>query len=261
MSLSEPKLTNPVTKFITFKSEKNKFVYWDKEQEKNIEVQMPIYFIILDELTTIRGYHKASESGIYSNEIKYLGDEILNVKSFKGSLNIVGKYSNIKDSIKANGGKYAKSIYAALITGKNSIEMVNFNFSGSSVSEWIEQLKEKKINKEQFGICIKETAQQQGQKDVYYVPVFNKLNFPKGELMQKAIEMDKKLQEYLRAYRNIKEDELNQNTSDLEPEHSEQDRMTTQDYTETFYPDMVSEDSRKIKEQEENLNVTDDLPF
>ena len=140
MSLSEPKLTNPVTKFITFKSEKNKFVYWDKEQEKNIEVQMPIYFIILDELTTIRGYHKASESGIYSNEIKYLGDEILNVKSFKGSLNIVGKYSNIKDSIKANGGKYAKSIYAALITGKNSIEMVNFNFSGSSVSEWIEQL-------------------------------------------------------------------------------------------------------------------------
>ena len=260
MSLSEPKLTNPVTKFITFKSEKNKFVYWDKEQEKNIEVQMPIYFIVLDELTTIRGYHPVSGSGIYSNEIKYLGDEILNVKSFKGNLyNIVGKYSDIKDSIKANGGKYAKSIYAALITGKNSIEMVNFNFSGSSVSEWIE----KKINTEQFGIRINETTQQQGKKDVYYVPVFNKLNFPEGELMQKAIEMDKKLQEYLRAYRNIKEDELNQNTSDLESEneHSEQDRMTTQDYTETFYPDMVSEDSRKIKEQEENLNVTDDLPF
>lgn len=257
MSLSDPKLTNPATKFISFKAEENKFVYWNKDEEKNIEIPLPVYFIVLDELTTIRGYHPASNSGIYSNEVKFLNDEILNVKSFKGNLNIVGKYNDIKDSIKANGGKYAKSVYAALMIDKNTIEMVNFNFGGSACSAWIE----KKFNTEKFGVVIKETMIEEGKKGSYYIPIFGKLNFPEGELLQKAIEMDRQLQNYLKAYRNIKNEEIEStNYNDQMKEFAENDRITTEEATKTLYPEMVSEKADKLI-SEDNLNPTDDLPF
>jgi hypothetical protein len=256
MSWSEKKLTNPAEKFITFKAEEGKFVYWDKEQEKNIEIGLPIHFVVLDELTTIRGYHSGSNSYFYSNEIKYQDEEILNVKTFKGNLNFTGKYKDIRDSIKANGGKYAKSIYAIWLKEKDNYELINFNFSGSTNSAWIN----KSINVEEFGIVIKKIKEEQGKKDIYYVPVFSALNVP-DYLDQIATEMDKKLQDYLRSYRNQKVEEIEKESqsndyNDQMQEYEQRDqKITTEEATKILYPEISK------SQDEENLNPTDDLPF
>ena len=124
MSLSRETIKNPATKFIEWKSSKKAFQFYDKEAEETVEIKLPIEFVILDELSTIKGWHEETESGIYSNEVHSLQNEDLNVRSFKGGDLISGKYSEIKELIKAKGGKYTKSVYAMM-----GDELVNFQFT------------------------------------------------------------------------------------------------------------------------------------
>ena len=128
MSLSNPITSqNPATRFIQFKGDSGKWSYFDKskgENGENVEIKLPIYFIILDELSTIKGWSDQYQSGIYSNEIHNLGEQ-LTVKTFKGGAMIKGWYQDIKNDVKALGGKYTKSIYAMLIYEDDSTELVN----------------------------------------------------------------------------------------------------------------------------------------
>ena len=97
MSLSNPTTENPVKKFIEYKAEESTFQYWDKKQEKNIPLELPVQFIVLDELATITGYCEVAKSNLYSNEVHNLNLQMLNVKSFKGGVHLMGKYADIKE--------------------------------------------------------------------------------------------------------------------------------------------------------------------
>lgn len=198
MSLSNPKAENPVTKWIEFKGSTGKFQYWDKATETNIELPLnKIGFIVLDELNTISGYHSSAESGIYSNEISDLSHETLTVKVFKTNIQITGLYKDIKDNIKAIGGKFTKSVYAALITGKDSLELVNFKMSGSGFAGWLD----KHINLLKQGVKV--TGLKDGEKGAtkFKIPVFEGFDMPEN-LRLKAVDMDKELQEYLKQYKS-----------------------------------------------------------
>jgi hypothetical protein len=198
MSLSNPKAENPVTKWIEFKGSTGKFQYWDKATESNIELPLAkIGFIVLDELNTISGYHSSAEAGIYSNEISDLSHETLTVKVFKTNIQITGLYKDIKDNIKAIGGKFTKSVYAALITGKDSLELVNFKMSGSGFGGWLE----KKVNLYKQGVKV--TGLKDGEKGAtkFKIPVFEGFEMPEN-LRLKAVDMDKELQEYLKQYKS-----------------------------------------------------------
>ena len=198
MSLSNPKAENPVTKWIEFKGSTGKFQYWDKPTESNIEIPInKLGFIVLDELNTITGYHSSAEAGIYSNEISDLAHEKLTVKVFKTQIQITGFYKDIRDNIKAIGGKFTKSVYAALITGKDSLEIVNFKMSGSAFSGWLD----KHINLLKQGCKV--TGLKDGEKGAtkFKVPVFEGFDMPEN-LRLKAVEMDKELQEYLKQYKS-----------------------------------------------------------
>ena len=209
MSLSEPKLTNPATKFIEFKGDSGEFFYYDKLTEQKVQLPMPIYFIVLDELSAIKGFNQQLKVGIYSNEVRYIKDEVLNVRSFKGGIQIVGKYQDIKDSALREGGKYCKSVYAALVTEGN-IELVNFQFHGASfsgssddkkcLSGWIN----KKVNPEQYGIMVKETEQGKNGVVIFNAPIFEPgwLLSKRPDVFEKAVEMDRVLQKYLKSYLN-----------------------------------------------------------
>jgi hypothetical protein len=201
MSLSNPKLQNPATKFIEFKGDKGIFQYFDKEKGENgenVEMQMPFYFIVLDELSTITGYNNENECGIYSNEIHSLADEILKVKTFKGGISLVGKYADIKNDIKAIGGKFTKSIYAMLLGKPNTF--VHFKFSGAAFSSWLE----KKIDLQKAAVLVNETAQGQNGAVKYTYPIFKSSIIPaiKQYVWNEALEMDKQLQKYLISYKN-----------------------------------------------------------
>ena len=203
MSLSNPRMVNPATKFIEYKGEQGIFQFYDKnlEEPKNVTIDMPLFFIVLDELSTISGYSDSLQSNFYSNEVHSLTDEILKVKSFKGGFSVTGKYKDIKNEIMAAGAKFTRSVYAMLITGKDTFELVHFKFVGSSFKGWLE----KTFNIQEFGVQVKTTYQDKKGKTVFQVPVFEKVKIEKERknIWDAALEMDKRLQEYLKIYKSV----------------------------------------------------------
>lgn len=196
MSKSQPRLENPCKKFIEFKSDRGQFFYYDRDTQEQIELSMPIYFVVLDELSTISGYNEANNCGIYANEVHRLS-ETLRVRTFKGGEKIVGLYADTKDSIKALGGRFTKSVYALLLKGQGiEPELVNFRFHGGSFAAWME----KKANVNSSIIVVKELEMKQKGKNKYQVPVFSAMTLPK-EIDERAIEMDRRLQAYLKEYK------------------------------------------------------------
>ena len=65
----QPKSTNPTSKFMEWKSNNKSFSYYDKENKQNVEVKLPLTFLVLEEFHTIKGFSDADQTGIYSNEI------------------------------------------------------------------------------------------------------------------------------------------------------------------------------------------------
>lgn len=192
MSLSKPRPENPAKKFIEFKGDSGKFQYYDKSLEKNIEIDYPIRFIVLDELSTITGYNDETQSGVYSNEVHNTSKEELFVRTFKGNRGIKGKYKDIKSDIVSLGGKFCKSIYAILFDADNNGEIVNFKMKGAAFSAWMD----KPFNPEYIGVQI--TGTHEGKKGAikYQIPDIEQLEFT-GDIMKRAAATDRKLQAFL----------------------------------------------------------------
>ena len=125
-------MSNPSTRFMEWKSNDKSFSYWDKAAEKEVSVSLPFKFLLLDELHTVGGWNDASESRIFSNEVKFIGKQEITVKASKGGVLAKGIYSAIKDNAKNAGGHYLKSIYIMLEDGS----LANIKLKGSAVKEW-----------------------------------------------------------------------------------------------------------------------------
>lgn len=124
---------NPATKFLNWKSNDKNFAYWCKEEEKEIHVEIPLTFLVLKDLSTVGGWHDASESGIYGNEVKSLFEEPIFARAYKANAPIAeGLYKDIKNTVNDAGGHYVKSLYVMLKDGS----IVNVKLKGSAVKEW-----------------------------------------------------------------------------------------------------------------------------
>jgi hypothetical protein len=246
MSFSEPKIQNPATKFIDFKD--GQFQYFDKETEKNVIIDLPIYFIVLDELSTISGFCEKHNCGIYSNEVQRISDEVLKVKTFKGGESITGLYKDISDEVKVLGGKFTKSVYALLINEDQSTEFVNFKFRGAAFSGWLD----KKFNPEKSAVGIMETYEATKGKTVYQVPVFKPFKLT-PELTAQAIDADKSLQTYLKSYKAQQVEKELAKTEDPEPEPI---KANDQWLGGKSAKQIIAE-----KKQAATVDESDDLPF
>lgn len=127
-----PKRANPTSKYLEWKSNDKSFSYYDKEAGENVKVELPLKFLFLQNYHTVKGWNDASESGIYSNEVFYIGSEPMTVRSFKGGVIAEGLYKDIKPTITAAGGKYNRSIYVMLEDGT----VANISLKGSGVRQW-----------------------------------------------------------------------------------------------------------------------------
>ena len=123
---------NPTSKFLEWKSNNKSFSFFDKETKQNVEVKLPITFIVLEEYHCIKGFSDSDQTGIYSNEVLQIGTEELEVKTFKGRIIAKGLYKDIKGAVNAAGGNYHKSIYAVTKEG----ELINISLKGAAVSKW-----------------------------------------------------------------------------------------------------------------------------
>jgi len=192
MSISNPKIEKPCRKFIEFKGDKGQFYYYDNDRDEQIEIPVPIYFVRLDELSTITGYNKNNKCGIYSNEVRKTTTDVLQVKTFKGGESITGLYNDIKDAVKSIGGKFTKSVYCMLIEDGKPSEMVNFKFHGAAFAAWVA----KKFNPDKNAIGITGFTEGINGNVTYKLPVFTPYKLS-PELRAAAITMDKELQKYL----------------------------------------------------------------
>lgn len=126
--------SNPTKKYLDWKSNNKAFEFYDKEAGDKVSVGLPLKFVFLQHYHTVKGWHDASQSGIYSNEVFYIGSEPMTVRAFKGGAVAEGLYKEIKQDITNAGGKYHRSVYVMLEDGT----IANLSFKGAVVREWSE---------------------------------------------------------------------------------------------------------------------------
>lgn len=124
--------SNPTSKFLSWKSNDKSFSFYDKEAGENVKVELPLKFVFLQHYHTVRGWNDASQSGIYANEVYYIGKEPMTVRAHKGGVIAEGTYSQIKQDVLNAGGKYHRSIYVMLEDGT----LANLSVKGAVVKEW-----------------------------------------------------------------------------------------------------------------------------
>lgn len=228
-------LVNPSVRWMEWNGEKGNIKFWDKTLEQKVEIDPTITFIVLDQLAVIKGWNDASDSGIYSNEVKDTVKAPFTVKAFKGGLIAQGFYKDIKDKISANGGHFTASIYVA-IKIDNVLQIANLQLKGAALNSWIEFVK--KNRSEIYKKAIKITGVEEGTKGrvTFRVPVFG-LQSVSDDTNNIANALDCELQAYLKVMFN-------------KPQ-SEQVQPPTQE------PQPVAPPSS----QEPVISESDDLPF
>lgn len=198
-------LKNPAKKFFEWNGGDGGFRYFDKTlgepdasgktKGENVSVPYPFRFLVLDQLTTIRGFSDADQSGFFSNEIRDTKKDSLTVRTKKG-IEMTGTYEQVKEKLGAKGADYCKSVYIAYKEGEETV-IGNLALKGAAIGPWIDFCKANDVNK--IGVQVdSHTAAKKGKTE-YFVPNFKAIKVT-PETDQKAIELDKELQEYLKAY-------------------------------------------------------------
>jgi hypothetical protein len=198
MSRSEPTLANPAQHFFQWAGSRGKLEWYDKTNQKRVEVRMPFEFLVLDELATMTGYSKLDASPYFANEVRNTTKEPFTVKTTKG-VKQVGLYKDLAD-VRAKGAKYAKSVYIAHKDATGEYVVGNIKMSGSALTAWIEFGRNHVV---QHGkIILKPGAKLTAPTGDYYPPVFEWVHSSSDE-DSTAQKLDKGLQEYLRQYQAV----------------------------------------------------------
>jgi len=200
-------LHNPATKFYSWNGDKGGFRYYDKEADAgkdekgnekkglNIEVPLPFRFLVLDCISTIKGFSDADQSGFWSNEIRDIKKEEFVVRNKKG-ICAKGLYENVINDRNCNGARYVQSIYIATKEG-DKLVIANVQMIGAALSAWIEFRKKNKIY--EGAIAVDSMIEGKKGKTVYQIPVFSMLPVTQTS-NDAAMALDKELQQYLTLY-------------------------------------------------------------
>lgn len=185
------------------------YVRWyDKEKKEHVKVDSPFVFLLLDELSTVKGWHEPSESAIYANEVRDLRQEVLVVRSFEGGELASGLYTGIRDRVAAIGAHYCTSIYLAY-KEVDGLKLGNLSLKGAALSAWMDFKRNAQTKKDASGKSVKSYfvdavkigSYEQAKKGgtTYRVPVFSFA--PVSEATnQQAVALDMELQAFLSDY-------------------------------------------------------------
>lgn len=245
-------IKNPSTRFYEWSGENGALRYFDKSKGvkgERVTVPIPFNFLVLDTLSTIKGFSDADKSGYWSNEVRDLKKEVLIVKNKKGE-QAKGLYSEISGSRNIVGAKYCQSVYVAYKEGDNLI-LGNIQMTGSCLSSWIDFRKKNNVLKGAITIISADKATK--GKTEYFVPVFAAKAV--SEMTEAgAKELDKILQNYLTIY-------FERNRSEAAAQHPAEvhtGRGTLTEYEHTI-ADAPQEPEEKHHDSE--MHSFDDIPF
>lgn len=186
--------TNPVTRWFEWSGSTGQMKYYDRDTKENIFVDLPFSFMVLDQLSTVTGYSDEAQSGIWANEVRNVRQEELTVRT---KLGVAGR--GLYESVKSiNGARYTKSIYIAFVGEDGELLMGNIKAVGAFLSAWIEFCKHTSVLK--GCVTVSQATPKKKGATKYFVPEFKHDSEVSFELEQEAIALDKKLQDYLKAY-------------------------------------------------------------
>lgn len=196
MSRSNPIAKNPATRFFQWGGGAGEISYYDKEKEESIVVPFPFTFLVLDELNGITGFSEKDRSGIWSNDVRDMRKEVLIARS-KGGILAQGLYAQIKDSVKAAGGKYTKQVYIAYKDESGELVIGHLKVAGAALTAWIELTK--KLDVYKAAVVITGAKKAKKGATTYYIPEFEGQNVGK-DTEQAANSLDRELQAFLTTY-------------------------------------------------------------
>lgn len=180
----ETRLINPCKKFLRFSDDK--VVYYDKEKKENVEVKLPLVFTGLVQCAAVTGFDEPNGCGIFSNEVKNTTQQLLKVRSQKGGDIACGYYQDIKDRVKAAGGKFTAQLYCLI-----GDELARLDMRGAALQSWMGKENGTKYS-------ISEFKKEKKGKVEYFVPVFKVEKFEKEDEKKAARDAwDKLMKGYL----------------------------------------------------------------
>jgi len=218
--------SSPVSKYISFKGGKGVLEYYDKSEEKKVQLDS-VDFAIVDIKASVSGFNEGEASGISSNMLEPMetGEKEFIVKTkVNGQYGEVirGVWKDIKAEAARFGAKYTINVFAVTDLGNGS-ELVKFEFNGGSLTPWIELLEDhpnegiydklvtvsrgqlmKRVkgknvevtDTEYKSLLAKLKADPMADKPVmYYLPNFEVIDISE-EQIEEAISFDAKLQEF-----------------------------------------------------------------
>jgi hypothetical protein len=188
--------SNPATKFIDWKSNDKCFSFYNKETSSNEQIHLPFKFLVLDEMHCIKGWNDATQSAIFSNEVKFISQETIIVKPFKGNEIAKGLYKDIKEKVKSAGGHYVKSIYIMLEDGT----LANLQLKGSSVQAWGEFTQKTRSRLADEWVEVKTAKDGKKGAVKFSIPEFTFLRSISDSEAEQADEVFNTLEAYLKTY-------------------------------------------------------------
>lgn len=238
MSRSNPTdgIRNPATRWFEWAGGSDGgFVRWyDKDAKQNVPVEGAFGFLLLDELSTVKGWHEPSESSIYANEVRDTRQDALVVRSFKGGELASGIYTTIRDRIVAVGGHYVASIYLAYKEG-DELRIGNLALKGAAAGAWMDFKRNAGTKKGATGKSIaaylvdavKITGYEQQKKGatVFRVPKFA-LTPTSEATNQQAVDLDSQLQLFMVDYLKRPKAEAAKPSAETDEEYPEATGLT-----------------------------------
>jgi len=214
------KIENPATKFISWKSNEKTFSYYDKDKGENVLLKLPLKFIVLAQLNTVKGWNDALSGQIIANEVQHIGEDKLKVvcyhKDAKGekkkSAIAEGIYKDIKETIVSAGGRYYKSVYIMLEDGT----IANIQLKGAGVQAWGEFSNRNKARLLDEWVVVKSFAEGKKGAVKFTTPKFEflqSLNETENALVNDAFDV---LKSYLNAYLKAKDPVMDMDVNDAE---------------------------------------------
>lgn len=204
MSRSNPTDTgtpNPAQRWFEWNGELGTVRYYDRDAKQNVDVGSDFTFILLDELGTVKGWHEASESGIYANEVRDTRQDVLIVKAFKGGVLAEGLYKDIRDRItsKGVGGQFVTNCYIAFKAADGALAIGSMQFKGAALAAWMEFRKAHRADLLTKAVRIHGYTEGKKGRIIFRVPVLSIADLtPESHAQSLGIDME--LQTYLKAY-------------------------------------------------------------
>lgn len=200
MSRSNPTQHNPAQYRFNWKSGKKCFVRYNREDKTKTTVKLPFTFIPLDQLSTVTGYQKRTNSSIYANEVRDTRVERLVVKSSLGNVIADGLWMDIKDKVAAAKAGFAVIVYCAFKDEKGGLKLASIQMSGCARSSWFDFTKKHSRSEiESKAVRVSEVITDDSGEIAFNAPVFELVALS-DETNAEAVKIDQELQNFLKGY-------------------------------------------------------------